>query len=80
MVDNGSGPAVVGRLREIPGLRLVLNAGNLGFGPASNQVAAIARGRALVFLNSDAIVTPAGWSRCWRGWRTRPSASSGRPC
>ncbi|MDX6554742.1 MAG: hypothetical protein QOD86_937, partial [Miltoncostaeaceae bacterium] len=61
VVDNGSGPGLLRRLEEsVSGARVIRNPGNVGFGPACNQGAAAARGRHLVFLNSDALVTP-GW-------------------
>ena len=61
VVDNGSGEALLARLEEaVSGARLVANPSNVGFGPACNQGARLARGRHLVFLNTDALVT--------RGW------------
>jgi len=61
VVDNGSPDAMRRRLREeVEGARVVMNAANVGFGVASNQGAELARGRHVVFLNSDAIVRP-GW-------------------
>jgi len=38
--------------------RLVENGANLGFGPACNRAAAIARGDAFVFLNPDCLIEP----------------------
>ena len=61
VVDNGSDDGTPDRIRaDFPGVRLLENGRNLGFGPASNQGAAAARGRFVLFLNSDAIVQP-GW-------------------
>jgi GT2 family glycosyltransferase/glycosyltransferase involved in cell wall biosynthesis/tetratricopeptide (TPR) repeat protein len=61
VVDNGSTDAT----RELAGLaddhfRVVRNEENLGFGPACNQGAAMARGEYVLFLNNDTVVS-AGW-------------------
>ncbi len=47
--DDGSRDEVEGR----PGVRLIANDENVGFGRACNQAAREARGRHLVFLNFD---------------------------
>ncbi len=61
VVDNASPDGTADWLASSAvGLRLVRNTTNLGFGPANNQGAALARGRHLCFLNSDAVVRP-GW-------------------
>jgi len=60
VVDNGSSDETVARLAELEGAKVIFNPENRGFGPASNQGAEAARGRNVVFLNSDAIVS-AGW-------------------
>jgi len=61
IVDNGSSPATLGRLeRGVAGVRLIRNAENEGFGPATNRGAAQARGEVLALLNSD-LVVHAGW-------------------
>ncbi len=60
VVDNGSTDATVERLSGDPGIRLIRNAANRGFGPASNQGAERASGEWLLLLNSDAFVH-AGW-------------------
>jgi len=61
VVDNASPDGTGDRLeRTVRGATLVRNEVNRGFGPANDQGAARARGRHLVFLNSDAFVTP-GW-------------------
>jgi GT2 family glycosyltransferase len=60
IVDNASTDGTLDELDRVQGARILRNPRNLGFGPANNQGAAIARGRHLLLLNSDAWVRP-GW-------------------
>jgi GT2 family glycosyltransferase len=60
IVDNASADGTAARIHELDGARVILNGDNLGFGPATNQGAQVARGEYLVLLNSDAFVH-AGW-------------------
>jgi GT2 family glycosyltransferase len=61
IVDNPTDEDVAGRLRdEVEGAEVILNAENVGFGPAANLGAERARGEHLVFLNTDTVVGP-GW-------------------
>ena len=60
IVDNASTDGTLEELERIGGARILRNPRNLGFGPANNQGAAMARGRHLLLLNSDAWVRP-GW-------------------
>jgi O-antigen biosynthesis protein len=60
IVDNGSTDGTVDQLTQVSGARILRNPSNLGFGPATNQGAAMGRGRHLLLLNSDAWVR-AGW-------------------
>lgn len=60
IVDNASTDGTLDQLAQVCGARLLRNPRNLGFGPATNQGAAIARGRYLLLLNSDAWVRT-GW-------------------
>ena len=60
IVDNASVDGTANELSRIDGAQVLRNARNLGFGPANNQGAAMARGRHLLLLNSDAWVRP-GW-------------------
>lgn len=58
IVDNASDDETGALLQRVRGAHIVRNAENTGFLRAANQAAALARGRHLVFLNSDAIVQP----------------------
>jgi GT2 family glycosyltransferase len=61
LVDNASPRGMVRRLQaDTENVRLVRNETNRGFGPASNQGAALAAAPLYVFLNSDALVHD-GW-------------------
>jgi N-acetylglucosaminyl-diphospho-decaprenol L-rhamnosyltransferase len=59
LVDNASGDGSIERVLAAHSrdtrLRLLRNPANLGFGPACNRGAAVARGDVLVFLNPDCI-------------------------
>lgn len=60
IVDNASNDGTLDELDRVQGARILRNPRNLGFGPANNQGAAMARSRYLLLLNSDAWVRP-GW-------------------
>jgi GT2 family glycosyltransferase len=61
VVDNASRDGTAHLVAErYSNVHLLANAENIGFGRACNQGARAARGRLLVFLNPDVIVTP-GW-------------------
>src|SRR6202051_209452 len=60
IVDNASTDGTLDQLAQVNGARILRNPRNLGFGPGNNQGAAMARGRHLLLLNSDAWVRP-GW-------------------
>ncbi len=61
IVDNGSRDGSQELLRSDFGdCELILNVDNVGFGRANNQAVAVARGRHLLLLNTDAFIEPAG--------------------
>ncbi len=56
LVDNASGAQIGRLLGRVDGARIVRNTENVGFLQAANQGAALANGRHILFLNSDAIL------------------------
>lgn len=58
LVDNDSDAPTRALLERLDGVRVILNATNIGFGPACNRGAAVARGRYLLFLNPDVELMP----------------------
>src|ERR1700692_336105 len=57
VADDGSSDGTAELLaRELPSVRIVRLELNRGFAPAANRGVAVARGRIIVLLNSDAIV------------------------
>ncbi len=60
VVDNGSTDGTPERLKSFPEVRLIRNAGNLGFPAAVNQGINAAIGTDILLLNNDTVVTE-GW-------------------
>ena len=58
VVDNEASPDSLAQVRDRPGVRVLAPGRNLGYAGGCNHAAAHARGEALVFINSDAIVRP----------------------
>ncbi|MBI5630185.1 MAG: glycosyltransferase family 2 protein [Elusimicrobia bacterium] len=80
IVDNGSTDGTAAQAKKIPGVRLIRNPENLGFAKAINQGMEKAKGRYLVWLNSDVVVT-AGWLEGLIACATRlPRIAAAGPC
>ncbi len=80
LVDNASSdPDALQELAREHGATLLLNAGNLGFGPACNQGAAKAETEHLLFLNPDAELQPGALDALHAGAETYPDASGFNP-
>ena len=62
VVDNASTDGTPQYLASLPGLTLIRNDTNRGFPAAANQGLRVARGRQIVLLNNDTVVTT-GWLR-----------------
>lgn len=58
IIDNASADRTGELLARVDGARIVRNEDNLGFLRAANQGAALAHGRFVAFLNSDAFLQP----------------------
>nr|VFJ43086.1 MAG: Glycosyltransferase, GT2 family [Candidatus Kentron sp. DK] len=56
--DNGSTDETSRLLPPIPNLVFLREKKNIGFGPANNKAAEVARGEYLLFLNNDAQIAP----------------------
>jgi GT2 family glycosyltransferase/alpha-tubulin suppressor-like RCC1 family protein len=65
VVDNASADGTAAAIRErYPDVVVVENEANEGFPRANNQALAMARGRHVLYLNSDALVDPDTLERC----------------
>jgi GT2 family glycosyltransferase len=84
LVDNGSAADTVAFLREtaaaLPACRLILSPENLGFAAGNNLGLAAARGRDVVLVNSDVVVTPGWLERLLACADAHPGAGLVGPC
>lgn len=74
-VDNASTDSTTELLALRPGVRLLANEENIGFGRACNQGARIASGALLVFLNPDVLATPQWLNLLARRMAAHPDAA-----
>lgn len=73
MVDNGSNDGTPDYLaKEFPGIRLIRNSTNTGFGRANNQAAAMANGDFILFLNPDMRIEERGLDKMVGWMRKNP--------
>lgn len=63
VADNASHDQTAALLSRANGVQVIRNAQNVGYGPANNQAAAIARGEYLLLLNNDAYAAPGSIER-----------------
>ncbi len=73
IVDNASSDCTGELLERLTGARVVRNSENRGFLLAAAQGAELARGRYVVFLNSDAILQEGALRAAWTALREDPS-------
>ena len=74
VVDNASGDGSVATLRRgAPGVRLLFNSRNVGFGAANNRAMRLARGRYLLLLNPDTLPGAGAISRMVQALERRPA-------
>ena len=80
VIDNAStdGSADMAA-NDFPGVRLIRNAANLGFGRANNQGIALAQGRYILLLNSDTVLPPGALVRLLDFMETHPQAGACSP-
>ena len=80
VVDNGSTDGSQAMMRaEFPGVQLIENSINVGFGAANNQAMRQAQGRFVLLLNSDTEVHPNALSSLIDVLETRPDLGAVGP-
>ncbi|OOG36665.1 tetratricopeptide repeat protein [Polaromonas sp. A23] len=73
IIDNASGDNTTELLERTSGAKVIRNTDNAGFIRAARQGAALATGRYLVFLNSDAILQEGALATAQRAMQADPS-------
>jgi GT2 family glycosyltransferase len=76
IVDNGSQDETTSLLDRLENVTTIKNEGNLGFVKGCNQGARKARGKYLLFLNNDIIVTPEWLSKLVRTIENYPKCGA----
>ena len=77
VVDNNSTDGTVSYLQPLhPGVRYIQNKENVGFARANNQAIRKARGKYILLLNPDTIVTEHTFTDCIHLLQTRPDAGA----
>lgn len=80
VVDNGSGDGSVAMLRErFPEARVIANSENVGFARANNQGMAVASGRYVLLLNSDAFLDAGALERLVQYMDSHPRTGAAGP-
>ena len=75
IVDNASDDGSVELIRDkFPSVKLIANTENLGFGKANNQALEIAKGKYLLLINPDTIVSEDTFDRMIRFFEDNPEA------
>jgi GT2 family glycosyltransferase len=72
LVDNASADGTAAKAAKIPGLRVIKNKKNLGFAAGNNVGLKAARGKDIVLLNNDTVVSPDWLVRLCHHARTIP--------
>ncbi|MCG8510953.1 MAG: glycosyltransferase, partial [Rhodospirillales bacterium] len=80
VVDNGSDDETVSRLTEMQDVVLIENAENRGFAAAVNQGIRASRGRDVLLLNNDVVVTEGWLNRLRTALYSGPSIGMVGPC
>ena len=80
VVDNASTDGSAQMVAEChPGVRLIANADNRGFGRANNEALRICQARYALILNPDTLVTPAAIQKMYKFMEAHPQAALAAP-
>jgi GT2 family glycosyltransferase/cytochrome c-type biogenesis protein CcmH/NrfG len=79
-VDNASSDGTLDYLRSVPHAHVIANATNRGFPAGANQGMRVARGRQVLLLNNDTVVTTGWLRRLLRALHADPAIGLAGPC